>query len=345
MLRFSIIVPVYNAARYLPACLASLLDQQGAPDYEVFCIDDGSTDESPALLDAAAKEHPDCVVVLHTKNQGSILARREGILRAKGEYLLFADADDFMESDCLKTLDARLKETGADILLYNYAAFSEGQAPISQTPLYADGRVFEGEGKTSLYERMIAGWSLNNLWNKAIRAALLQEDPTDFAYYADNPMGDDLLLSLEPMTEARRIAYCDKPLYRYRKTAGGLTQTFDERRYRRLCDGRIVGRLREYLPRWGLEDAEHILSYQKRLLLQRIDTAMSFYRHAADSAARRAVLARDWLKNLPMDAAELRRTAAALPVKQRVQLFCIRYRLRAVLNLLLRLNKSAKKRA
>jgi len=341
MLRFSIIVPVYNAARYLPACLASLLDQWNAPDYEILCIDDGSTDESPVLLDTAAAEHPDRIVVLHTENQGSILARREGILRARGEYLLFADADDLAEPDCLQTVNARLSATDADILLYNHAAFSEGEPPRVQTPLYADGRVFEGEGKRPLYERMIAGWSLNNLWNKAIRAVLMQNDPTDFAFYADNPMGDDLLLSLEPMTQAKRIAYCDKPLYRYRKTAGGLTQTFDERRYRRLCDGRIVGRLKEYLPRWGLLDEAHLASYQKRLLLQRIDTAMSFYRHAADASVQRAVLVRDWLKDLPMDAAELRRAARALPLKQRVQYVCIRCRLRLVLNLLLRRNRKA----
>ena len=202
--------------------------------------------------------------------------------------------------------------------------------------------MFEGEGKRPLYERLLGGWSLNNLWNKAIRASLMQSDPTDFAFYADNPMGDDLLLSLEPMTMAKRVAYCGSVLYNYRKTAGGLTQTFDERRYTRLCDGRIVGRLREYLPRWGLEDTAHILSYRCRLLLQRIDTAMSFYRHAADGAAKRAVLSRDWLKDLPMEKRELRQTVRALPIKRRVQLFCIRYRLGWLIDLLLGLSAHGK---
>lgn len=343
-MRFSIIVPVYNAAQYLPDCLASLLGQKDAPDYEIFCIDDGSTDESAALLDAAAKAHPDRITVLHTENQGSILARREGILRARGEYLLFADADDWMESGCLKTVDARLTESGADILLYNYAAFADRETPTVQKPLYADGCIFEGEGKRPLYERLLAGWSLNNLWNKAIRAQLMQADATDFAYYADNPMGDDLLLSLEPMTAAKRIAYCDKPLYRYRRTAGGLTQTFDERRYARLCDGRIVGRLKEYMPRWGMDDAAHLLLYHRRLLLQRVDTAMSFYRHAANRAAKRAVLARDWMKDLPMDADAHRKAVRTLPKKQLVQYVCIRWKQGWLLDLLIAINGLKNKR-
>lgn len=341
-MRFSVIVPVYNAARYLPACLASLLEQTDAPDYEIFCIDDGSTDESPALLDAAAEAHPGRIVVLHTENQGSILARREGILRARGEFLLFADADDIVEHGCLDTVERMLRQTDADILLYNHSVFAQEEPPRAQTPLFEDGRVFEGEGKRPLYERLLSGWSLNNLWNKAIRAQLMQDDPTDFAYYADNPMGDDLLLSLEPMSAATRIAYCAAPLYRYRKTAGGLTQTFDERRYRRLCDGRIVGRLGEYLPRWGMADDAHRLLYHRRLLLQRIDTAMSFYRHAADAAAKRAVLARDWLKDLPMDEASLRAAVRALPKKRALQYLCIRKRLFWLLEAVLRLRGGRK---
>lgn len=343
-MRFSIIVPVYNAAQYLPDCLASLLGQKDAPDYEIFCIDDGSTDESAALLDAAAKAHPDRLTVLHTKNQGSILARREGILRAKGEYLLFADADDWMEPDCLKTVDARLTESDADILLYNYAAFADGEIPTVQKPLYADGCIFEGEGKRPLYERLLAGWSLNNLWNKAVRASLMREDATDFFAFADNPLGDDLLLLLEPMTRANRIVYLDRVLYRYRSVSGSLTHSFNETRYSRICDLKLMAHLATYPKIWGFSDGAWETTFAKRLLAARIDGCMSFYRHAADGTAKRAVLARDWLKGLPMDSATMRQAIRTLPKKQHLQYFCIRNKQGWILDLLLAINGLKNKR-
>ena len=92
-MKFSVIVPVYNVAQYLPACIASVAAQT-CGDYELILVDDGSTDESGALCDQLAQEYH-CRVI-HQENGGLGAARNTGIEAAKGDYLVFLDSDDFL---------------------------------------------------------------------------------------------------------------------------------------------------------------------------------------------------------------------------------------------------------
>ena len=92
----SVIIPVYNAEKYLRACLDSVLNQVGF-SVEVICVDDGSTDDSPAILREYAARDPRVTVLTQT-NQGPGVARNAGLAVAKGEYVMFLDADDRLTS-------------------------------------------------------------------------------------------------------------------------------------------------------------------------------------------------------------------------------------------------------
>ena len=98
----SVLIPVYNCGRYLDACLNSLVAQTWQ-NWEAVLVDDGSTDDSPARCDAWALREPR-VRVIHQKNSGVSAARNAGIDMAKGQYLAFVDADDWVEADFLHTL-------------------------------------------------------------------------------------------------------------------------------------------------------------------------------------------------------------------------------------------------
>ena len=100
----SIITPVYNTAKYLPACLDSLLDQ-GIPyeEYEVILINDGSTDHSAEILDRYANEYPN-LRVIHKENSGVSATRNIALDMAQGEYIWFIDSDDFIEKNVLPEL-------------------------------------------------------------------------------------------------------------------------------------------------------------------------------------------------------------------------------------------------
>ena len=111
----SVIVPVYNAARYIDDTVASILCQTYEA-IEVLLIDDGSTDGSSELLDAMAAGESR-VQVLHSENRGVSHARNLGIVAASGEWAMFVDADDFLDPGCVETLVSDAESSGAQIVL------------------------------------------------------------------------------------------------------------------------------------------------------------------------------------------------------------------------------------
>ena len=101
-IKISIIIPCYNIEKYLNKCLMSLFDQT-FKDFEIICIDDGSSDDTLNILNKYAKEHSNLRVITQT-NQYAGVARNNGMKYAKGEYLLFLDGDDFFELNMLEKL-------------------------------------------------------------------------------------------------------------------------------------------------------------------------------------------------------------------------------------------------
>lgn len=121
----SFIVPVYNAAPYLEECLHSLLEQDiPASEYEIICVNDGSTDGSDAILRSFAAAHPN-LIPIHQKNSGVATARNVGLAAAKGAYIWFVDADDFIRPNVLAQLHAVLSETGCDQLVVGGYQFDQ----------------------------------------------------------------------------------------------------------------------------------------------------------------------------------------------------------------------------
>lgn len=116
---FSIIVPMYNAAKSIRLCLESIF-RQNFDDYEVIIINDGSTDDSESICRDVTNGHDN--VFLYTFENGGVgKARRRGIQRARGDFLIFVDVDDFISPDLLKRL-ARIIELHGDVELVRYHA-------------------------------------------------------------------------------------------------------------------------------------------------------------------------------------------------------------------------------
>lgn len=100
-MELSIIVPVYNVEKYLKRCVDSVL-QQDYHDYEIILVDDGSTDSSGKICNSFCSQHPSSVRVIHKENGGLSSARNAGLNIATGDYIMFLDSDDWIESGCLK---------------------------------------------------------------------------------------------------------------------------------------------------------------------------------------------------------------------------------------------------
>ena len=117
-MKYSIIIPVYNAENTIRRCIDSLLAEHYS-DMELILIDDGSTDSSGAICAAYAENH-ECVHYLKKENGGVSTARNAGLDYASGAYVLFVDSDDYVVSDFFLTLDKVLSETEADLIQFSY---------------------------------------------------------------------------------------------------------------------------------------------------------------------------------------------------------------------------------
>ena len=116
----SVVVPVYNAEKYLARCLDSILDQI-YEHIEVIAVDDGSTDKSAELLKRYLAQDERMRLVRHETNRGLFQARLSGSDAAKGRYLAFVDSDDYICADWFRTLVKKAEETGADMVVGDWS--------------------------------------------------------------------------------------------------------------------------------------------------------------------------------------------------------------------------------
>lgn len=121
--KVSVIIPVYNAEKYLRQCLDSVVNQT-LRDIEIICVDDGSPDSSLSLLQKYASGD-NRIKILQQENSGAGIARNKGLAMASGKYILFLDSDDFFELDLCENLFYQAEKTEADIILYDADCYEQ----------------------------------------------------------------------------------------------------------------------------------------------------------------------------------------------------------------------------
>lgn len=202
----SVIVPCYNADRYLNVCLESLKAQK-TPLIEMILIDDGSTDATGAILDAFAAGEPRARV-LHMPNSGVSAARNRALELATGRYIAFVDADDALEENGLMLLFQHAVRTGAQIVSANHTVFDMEKSqrvrveiePVVQQP-------------SEIVKEIIHMHRIyNNLWNKLYASELLSGLRLDERVR----IGEDALLNLQVFQRARRVSHLSECTYVYR---------------------------------------------------------------------------------------------------------------------------------
>ena len=203
----SIIVPCYNAQRYLNVCLESLKAQK-EPQLELIFIDDGSTDETGAMLDAFAAEDTRAKV-FHIPNGGVSHARNLGLDHASGRYIAFVDADDALEENSMRLLHEEAIRTGAQIVSANHTLFDEERSeripvelpPVEQLP-------------DKIAEEIIHMHRIyNNIWNKLYVRELFEGG---LSLDETVRIGEDALLNLQLYMRAKRVGHLPEYTYVYR---------------------------------------------------------------------------------------------------------------------------------
>lgn len=300
-MNFSILVPVYNVEKYLEQCVNSLLNQTFKGAYEIILVDDGSTDSSGSICDRYQKNNPDKVRVVHKKNEGLVSARQVGIEKASGEYSLFVDSDDFAEVNLLETVnDCIERHNNPDMVIFSFRYYSNGKTTERKATLTTNETVFTKENKKELYEALISTTFITSLWTKALKTEILKKDPTDYSLYYDKNMAEDWFRSIHLLTTAKKIVYINKHLYNYRTNESSISRSFRTETIPKKNKLYVYDRFLEYLPKWGMNDEEHIRTLNARWLNETIYTFSMYYEYVP-SKDRKTVLEYDWASMLPND--------------------------------------------
>jgi len=213
---FSVIVPVYNIEEYLKECVGSILAQREVP-LELILVDDGSTDGSPAMCDAFAKEDVR-VRVVHQKNGRAAAARNAGLRCAKGDYVLFVDGDDWIEPSVILTLHHSIQRRAVDLIfLEAVKAFPDGSQQS-----FADGY------KKELIDGKQRGEVLNHIaslekfpGSACTKLARMDMIRREQLYFLEGTTGEDVDWVARALLCAETFAYCSETYYFYRQNRPG----------------------------------------------------------------------------------------------------------------------------
>lgn len=216
----SVIVPTYNAGEFVAQCLDSVLGQTMG-DFELICVDDGSTDDTWAIVEERA-QRDGRVAALRQANAGPGAARNAGLERACGRYVYCLDADDYLECDMLASCVKALDDAQADMALVAFRTYNQragrtypaewGMRHEDAFPSYPAGS-FTWETAPDLFFETVQ----NVPWNKMVRRSLLEERGIRFQ---ELRLTEDLMYSLPAAVSARRIVRIARPLVVHREFSG-----------------------------------------------------------------------------------------------------------------------------
>ena len=250
MPKFSIIIPVYNVEEYLKECLESIINQS-FKDFEVICVNDGSTDNSLEILQKYA-ENDERFKVLNQENQGQGVARNNALNIANGEYILFVDPDDFIELNMLEVLNERLDVQNVDVAFFDYQIFGENTKTKIVRFMDEMKKIFN----LNINDNLVFNWqelvkdnfryTAMMVWNKVYSNKFLKENHIQFA---PNKHAEDHIFSISATLLANKISCIKKTLYYYRKRSDSSVNKVSENNF---CIFENIAIVADFLKQNGL---------------------------------------------------------------------------------------------
>ena len=212
----SVVIPVWNGEKYLEKCLTSIL-HQGVTDMEVIVVDDGSTDDTWAVLSRMAESDPR-IRPIHQENAGASVARNTGLDHVRGEYVRFVDADDAVPEGSFERLLASAREHGSDLVLAAYTEVLAGSRSLRC--LNKKDEAIGQEEFLRRLERLANSFYYGVLWNKLFRGDIIRDKKPRFT--PGLHWGEDFVFVMDYLAHCRRYSYVTAPVYDYIRNPNGL---------------------------------------------------------------------------------------------------------------------------
>ena len=207
MKKVSIIVPIYNSELYVSKCIESLLSQT-YKNIEIVLINDGSKDSSQKIIGEYFKQYPDKIITYNQENQGSSVARNNGILFSTGDYITFVDSDDYVKNDYVEMFVKAAESSDADIVWGGFARIN------SQNKVF-----YKKVVKNNLFSKFTVLLSVAKFYK---REFIIKEN----IKFGNNKIGEDLDFILQATCCSKKIVtipYCG---YYYFYNEKSITNTF-----------------------------------------------------------------------------------------------------------------------
>ncbi|WP_407415594.1 glycosyltransferase family 2 protein [Methanobrevibacter sp.] len=225
-IKISVVLPVYNVADYLRKCLDSLVNQT-FKDFEVICVNDGSTDLSLGILEGYALTDSRFKIISQ-ENQGLSGARNTGIEHVQGEYVLFVDSDDWLEKNALELLYEHVKGFNSEITMFKFKFFNNDTSEISESP-FTNLEVIDPSlytGNFSYYDVLDIIFKISHApFNKLYKTSFLRDLDAKFlhgSYY------EDLEFFYKVFLKAKKVSVLSEYLYYYRIRDDSISTSGDE---------------------------------------------------------------------------------------------------------------------
>lgn len=257
----SVIIPVYNVERYLPACLESVLNQD-YKELEILLIDDGSPDESGRICDEYARKD-DRIRVFHQKNTGAGGAKNTGLRAATGYYLTFLDGDDFLEPGSLSYMVRLMEELAADVVQCDLQhVYRNSVKPLNSRHGIASYTA------TDYLVRFTKDWTCALMTDKLFKRKLF-----DGIFFEEGNKIDDEYFTYQGVMNAAKVVTDDRIVYNYRQRASSVMQSPASQE--RIMLDRI-----DCLEKRRIKVLERFPQLRRVYDLQYLETLIFFTRHS-----------------------------------------------------------------
>ena len=247
-IKVSVVMPIYNAYDYLRPALDSILTQT-LSEFEIICVDDGSTDPSLEMLKEYQSRDERIRIITET-NAGPALARNNGMRRARGEYVAFLDADDFLEPTFLEKLYTIAKRDDLDIAISEYDVYNTKKARFEKAAAEDSSYIFVPDAVTSKSEHpdCIFSSTVSSAWNKLFRREFLEEK--NLSFLIDVRMFEDVYFVLTALSLAERVGKTFEVLMHHRIHSEQARAKMFGKYYSHIP--RVYEKVKEFLMQHGM---------------------------------------------------------------------------------------------
>ncbi|WP_078428909.1 glycosyltransferase family 2 protein [Alkalihalobacterium alkalinitrilicum] len=226
-IKVSVIIPVYNAEKYLAQCIESLLSQ-ALQDCEFIFINDGSKDDSCKIIEDYKEKDPR-IILINQENRGVSIARNNGLQIASGEYIGFVDADDYIEMDMYATLYHSAKLSDCDVVISNFENEIDGHKVMTKYPFPLNINLNNDYINQEILPYFIKSDNLNTACNKLYKNKIIIENSIKFPEKLS--LGEDGMFNMIFFSQATTTKYIDYTGYHYREVEGSATRNISKKDY------------------------------------------------------------------------------------------------------------------